>query len=113
MAAADDMSIEKLKKDMDDSIWNNPKIFSTEKPWYYYVNAFRVKDSVTKNQLEKIKSICVVNEQITILNCEPGLRKLVQVGARLRVLACACACLRMLAHACACLQHVGERCGKA
>ena len=79
MSSADDLSIQTLKDEMDNSIWKNPKIFSAEKPWYYYVNAFQVKDSVT--ELEKIKSICEVNEQITILNCETGLRKLVQVGA--------------------------------
>ena len=74
---ADDMSIEKLKIDMDDSIWNNPKIFSTEKPWYYYVNAFKVSDS--DGDSAEIKTICEVNGQITILNCETGLGKLGKV----------------------------------
>ena len=80
MAAADDMSIEKLKKDMDDSIWNNPKIFSTEKPWYYYVHAFTVDDNATISVGEgqvNVRSICEsVDGRIAISDCETGLGKL-------------------------------------
>ena len=81
MAAADDMSIEKLKKDMDDSIWNNPKIFSTEKPWYYYVHAFTVDEDATilvgKGEVKQIRLICEsMDGRIAVSDCETGLGKL-------------------------------------
>ena len=70
----DDLAMEDVKRGLDDRIWNNPKIFSAEKPWYYYVNAFKVSDS--DGDSAEIKTICEVNGQITILNCETGLGKL-------------------------------------
>ena len=70
----DDLAMENVKRGLDKRIWNNPKIFSAEKPWYYYVNAFKVSDS--DGDSAEIKTICEVNGQITILNCETGLGKL-------------------------------------
>ena len=74
---ADDLAMGAVQRGLDKRIWNNPKIFSTEKPWYYYVNAFKVSDS--DGDSAEIKTICEVNGQITILNCETGLGKLDKV----------------------------------
>ena len=68
----DDLSVESLKEDMDDKIWNNEKIFSIEKPWYYYVKAFKVKADANA----QIKLICgSANGLISISECEMGLLK--------------------------------------
>ena len=74
---ADDLAMGAVQRELDEKIWNNPKIFSAEKPWYYYVNAFKVSDS--DGDSAEIKTICEVNGQITILNCETGLGKLEKV----------------------------------
>ena len=77
---ADDLAMGAVQRGLDKRIWNNPKIFSTEKPWYYYVHAFTVDENATISVGEgqvNVRWICEsVDGRIAISDCETGLGKL-------------------------------------
>ena len=56
--------VKELKLWMDSKIWNNPKIFSVEKPWYYYVNAFILADNTP------VESLNGNTQLLSISDCE-------------------------------------------